>query len=424
MKAICLVLVLSVFSSFGGEYKVVSPRLINELAERMRTNHPSLRAEGLLLEAARENVRAVRTWEDPMVMLGGMGAREMMRADDGDILYGVEQKLPLFGKPGQERKVARAEVEMVQQAEEARFQELRRELAKALFKAALADETVRFLREDLQWLEANYAVAQQQFGVGGMTQVGLLRMQTELERRRTAIKTQEELGAQALVEVRRAVAEEGLKYGEPLALPPLAGELEDREKVVGIALRFDPRLRVMERELQAAAEQAELTRRKRYPDFAVGAEARNYSGDGSFRQAMVTLSFNVPLGNMSKYKAEYKRELARAAAVEAKIADEKQEVAREVRELLSKIAAARREALLYRDIIIPQTEKTFETIQASWGVNRAMVGEVLETKRMLLDARLMYARAVAEQYDMIAELVLCCGLADLEALEMLLKEGK
>lgn len=424
MKAILFVLVFSVFGSLGSEYKVVTPALINELADRMRTNHPSLRAEGLLLEAARENVRAVRTWEDPMVMLGGMGAREMMRADDGDIIYGVEQKLPLFGKPGQERKVARAEVEMVREGEEARFQELRRELAKVLFKAALADETVRFLREDLQWLESNYAVAQQQFGVGGMSQVGLLRMQTEVERRRIAIKTQEELGAQALVEVRRAVAEEGLNFGQPLALPQLAGELEEREKIVGIALRFEPKLRVMEQEREAALAQAELTRRKRYPDFAVGAEARNYSGDGSFRQAMVTLSFNVPLGNLSKYNAEYKRELAKVAAIEAKIADEKQEVAREIRDLLSKIAAARREALLYRDVVIPQTEKTFETIQAGWGVNRGMVGELLETKRMLLDARLMYARAVAEQYDMIAELVLCCGLADLEALEMLLKEGK
>ena len=45
--------------------------------------------------------------------------------------------------------------------------------------------------------------------------------------------------------------------------------------------------------------------------------------------------------------------------------------------------------------------------------------EVVETRRMLLDARLMYARAVAEQYTMMAELVLCCGLGDFEALEMI-----
>ena len=38
---------------------------------------------------------------------------------------------------------------------------------------------------------------------------------------------------------------------------------------------------------------------------------------------------------------------------------------------------------------------------------------------MLLEGKLMYARAVAEQYEMLSELVLCCGLGDLEALQML-----
>ena len=38
---------------------------------------------------------------------------------------------------------------------------------------------------------------------------------------------------------------------------------------------------------------------------------------------------------------------------------------------------------------------------------------------MLLDGRLMHARAVAEQYQMLSELVLCCGLGDMEALQMI-----
>jgi hypothetical protein len=38
---------------------------------------------------------------------------------------------------------------------------------------------------------------------------------------------------------------------------------------------------------------------------------------------------------------------------------------------------------------------------------------------MLLDARIMYVRAVAEQYVMMSDLVLCCGLGDLGALQMI-----
>jgi hypothetical protein len=37
---------------------------------------------------------------------------------------------------------------------------------------------------------------------------------------------------------------------------------------------------------------------------------------------------------------------------------------------------------------------------------------------MVLEARLQFARAVGEQWSTLSELVLCCGLGDLEALEM------
>jgi hypothetical protein len=49
---------------------------------------------------------------------------------------------------------------------------------------------------------------------------------------------------------------------------------------------------------------------------------------------------------------------------------------------------------------------------------------VLEARRMLVEARLMYARAVAEAYNAMSELILCCGIADFEALEMLGKQDQ
>src|SRR4029079_6808948 len=133
---------------------VVTPEYLNQLTEEMRTNHPALRAAYARTNAAAAGVGAVRTWEDPMVRVGGMGAREMMRAEDGDIIYGVEQKLPLFNKPGLSRRVAQAE--MATQAAEAedRVQNLRKDLAKAAFRAALAGQVVAIGEQDLAWLDA------------------------------------------------------------------------------------------------------------------------------------------------------------------------------------------------------------------------------------------------------------------------------
>jgi outer membrane protein TolC len=87
--------------------------------------------------------------------------------------------------------------------------------------------------------------------------------------------------------------------------------------------------------------------------------------------------------------------------------------------LTVRIDAARRDALLYQDHIIPRSERALESAQGNWIANRGLFLEVLDARRMWLDARLMQARALSEQYDQLSDLVLCCGLGDLEALNMI-----
>jgi len=71
---------------------------------------------------------------------------------------------------------------------------------------------------------------------------------------------------------------------------------------------------------------------------------------------------------------------------------------------------------LYRDEIIPRSESALESARSGWEANRTTFRDVTEARRMWLEGRSRYARAVAEQYEMLSELVLCCGLGNLEAL--------
>ena len=63
----------------------LSAEYINGLANIMLTNHPALRAAASRVRAAGHATSAVRTWEDPEVMLGGQFAEEEMRADEGEL---------------------------------------------------------------------------------------------------------------------------------------------------------------------------------------------------------------------------------------------------------------------------------------------------------------------------------------------------
>src|SRR6185503_2354317 len=121
---------------------VLSAEYISNLAEGLRTNHPGVLAADVRTSAAAENVRSIRTWADPTIRLGGMAAREEMRAEDGDLIYGVEQKLPLFGKPDLAREVAQAEVQVAQANTQYQFQLRRLDFTKRLLEAAVNDRLV------------------------------------------------------------------------------------------------------------------------------------------------------------------------------------------------------------------------------------------------------------------------------------------
>ena len=105
--------------------------------------------------------------------------------------------------------------------------------------------------------------------------------------------------------------------------------------------------------------------------------------------------------------------------IELELADAELALRNEIHELIVRIDAARREALVFQDEIAPRSRAALASAQAAWESGRGMMIDLLDARRMLLEAQVMQARAVAEQYEWLSDLVLCCGIGDLEALEMI-----
>jgi outer membrane protein, heavy metal efflux system len=392
---------------------------INQLAEEMRGRHPAMQAAWARTNAAAAGVRAVRTWDDPMVQLGGMAAREEMRADEGDIMYGFEQKLPLFSKPKFARSVVRAELWTEMANADYQFQVLRRELAKAAFRTALTDEVVVIGQQDLAWLETMTRTMEGKYRAGEATLVETLLLQNERSKRATQFETDRDRLTHERVSLNRMLNRDLLSPWPTLELPTLAGPVVYGSRLTDFALKYEPRMEMLRRQIKQAEATVALTRRQRLPDVNAGLEARNYSGDGSFRQGVLLFSMPIPWVNSGKYREDVNRDEAKLRAAESDLQDYELSVREEVHQLTVKIDAARREALLYRDQIIPRSQSALESARSGWEANRNTFRDVLDARRMLLEGRLMQARAISEQYQMLSELVLCCGLGDLEALSMI-----
>lgn len=397
----------------------ITAAFLSDLAEEARRNHPALQAANARVDAARAAEQAIPAWDDPTLRLGGMAADSKMRVEEGDLIYGVEQSLPIFGKPRAERRVARAFMDVEAAGSELRFQQLRRDLAIAVLTVALADREVDIGRQDLAWLEALVQQARQRYTTGDATQLDVLRLETELARRQTRLRTAIDMRHQTAVDLNRLLNRPLEAPWPPLLLPPLAGPVPYSEALVEQALQAEPELFVRRQELRQAEASVEAARRQRYPDLSLGVEGRHESRHGDFRQAMVMLSVTVPLANHRRYGAAIRGEQARTRAVQLDLTDAELELRREIHELVIRIAAARRETLAYENDIVPRSQTAADSARSAWETGRGTLLDLLEARRVLLESRLEQARALTAQYIALSDLVLCCGLGDFAALEAL-----
>ncbi|HNQ72689.1 MAG TPA: TolC family protein [Verrucomicrobiota bacterium] len=401
----------------------LTPALLERWVAELATNHPALRAARARTRAAAAQIESIRTWADPVARVGGMAADRMMRQEDGDFQYGLEQQLPLFGKPEAQRQLAAAERAVAATAGDAQFQVLRSELLQALCRAARVDETVAIAEQDLHWLELTTRTVEAGYQSGNGRLVDVLTLQNEQSKRIAGLQTERENRAQAYRAVNRLLNRDLTSAWPRLRLPPVADAIPFEPRLFDAAAARSPDLAVVRAEMQVAEAGVQLARKERWPDVMLEFQNSTYVRERDWRSTEVMLGFSIPWGNRARYRAAIRREEEKRRAAELEALNVSQAVQVELHALLTRVAGARREALLYRDQVIPRSEQALAGAKALFESGGGL-RDVLDARRMWLDGRLRYTGAVAEQYQALAELARYCGVADWEALQALTHETK
>ncbi len=401
--------------------EVLTPVVVRGWVDLMASNNPALRAAQAQARAAHLNADGVRRLADPNLILGGslFGAKGDTPSTQGNLIYGIEQPLPLLGKEAAAKSVALANAEVEAARSDARFQELRRNLAVALFQAALARRETVLADADARWLEDMTHSLEARLGSGQSSPVEVLRAQTEHARRRVEVENLRNREAETRAAVNRLLGRNPDATLPDFDLPTLAGPVAYSEQLVRLAQAAEPRLRVLDRERVAARAAVDATRKSRRPDLSLGVEGRQYGGDGDFREGTFLLNVSLPLWNRSKYRKDLDRDRERLRVAEEEHSDSTVGLREELHHITLRLSAARREALLNEDEILPRAEATFQAALAQWSGGKGDLRDVLDSRRLILESRIQLARAIANQWAALSELVLCCGLGDLEAIDML-----
>ena len=403
---------------------VITTDFINRLVAEARSNNPALKAADSRIRSATLNAEAVRTWDDPMALFGGSvySSKGFKPSEDGDLAYGVEEKLPLWSRPKLNRRVADAETSTRQAESELRVQEIRRDVAKGLLATALAERVIEIGEQDLAWLNVTAKATENKYRAGEAVLADILQIQNEMAKRNDTLRTDHNRLAHERFALNRLLNRPADSPWPSLRLPPVGPAVPLSVKLLTLALQSEPKLKVMAQEIKQAEAAAELTRKSRLPNVSFGVEGRQYSGDGEFRSGMFTLRFSLPWLNEGKYRKDYERDKERQKTAEQEREDQILMVREQLHHLSVEIEASRREALLYSDEITARSTQALTSRLADWGTGHGMLRDVLDARRTLLDSELMSARATTEQNQMLAELLLWTGLDGLEALAPLANE--
>lgn len=395
---------------------VVSSELVARLASELEESHLAVRSLGKLAESERLHAESTRLWSDPEVQVGGAVYRDnLMAAEQGDLFYGVNQRLPVMGKERAIRDLAETQAEAARVRKGAREAELRRDLAVALLEAAARNVVMSRVEEDVRWLAAQAVIAESRVAAGSDSPAMSLRLRNDLDRRRVDATNQFALHEDALVAVRRLLGREKPSLDEPYALPAIGPSILLTPALIRRAEALEPNVRRGDADVRVARDAIKVTRRSARPDVSLGVQAWHESATASAAQGMFTLGVSLPWWNRQNYRREIQRDERRLAAAEDQLGDARIQVRRDLHALVTRTEVARREALLQRDVILPRTRQMEATTAAKWTSGRAELRDLLDLRRQRAEAEIAEANAIATYWSALAEITACCGLHTFEA---------
>jgi len=221
---------------------VITSDFIAQLMDEAATNNPALLAAKFRTKSSEANIASVRVWDDPMFTVGGsvFSPKGFDAAEQGDLIYGISEKLPLWGKPALNRKAATAEATMRHAELDFREQQLRRDIAKQLFETALAQRVVEIGEQDLAWLQTTANAVESKYRAGQMDAADTLEIQNEVAKRADQLRTDKLEIAHDWFALNRLLNRGVSSTWPSLQLPPVASSVPFSAKLLALALTNEP----------------------------------------------------------------------------------------------------------------------------------------------------------------------------------------
>jgi len=378
-----------------------------DLLREAAAKNPEAEAARHRWEAAQQAVTTAKAWDDPMLTLAGRvpSSQATPASMDGDIGYGLTQRIPFFGKKALAGTIAEREAARAYEDYMAKLLEIAAALKRAYYELYYAGKSIELNRETLRLLEEITQIALTRYGVGKAAQGDVLLAQIETRKLTAELAILERKREDSAATINRLL---GRRPTAPLPVPapfePRRAPL-DEPKLWGLALEAWPGIRAAQHDVARADTAIQLAERnKRYPDIELGGMVTHYTGDRDFRMAELQVAVPLPWWNKKKYDAEVRRERANRSAAEQDLVNLRNTTMEEIHHFVTQAETARRLVELYRGGVLTQARLNVDASRASYQTGQTDFLTLLSAQRTLLSTQLDFHRALADHEKALAEI--------------------
>ena len=328
----------------------------------------------------------------------------------------LSQKFPFPGKRQLRREVAETMVGVAQKQTDEYRDVLTGKVREAWWRLFSVDRSLQIVDSNKRLLRDFVEIAKTKYAVGKGLQQDVLLAELELSR-----LTNREL---QLAGNRRRI--QAMLNGllnrvpdHPITLPeePPSETLPMLESVTSLtqfAVERRDLIQAIELKLEAADKTVELAEKDRWPDFQVGVGYADRQGSDPIRGSRsdflsLMFSINLPLYSGQKQDKALQQRIHEREYERYRLSDTVRIIETEIGVQAAEYSAAREQALLLKNEIIPQAEQTVSAMLAGYEVNKVDFLNVVNGQIMLYNASIDYWNAMASAKQALARLAAGVG---------------
>ncbi len=391
--------------------------------DALKKANPRVQAAEALARAARARISAAGLPPDPQVQLGWMDY-ELPSLKPMEILgmkqLQVMQMLPIGGKLGLSKSIARSRANAESERARDAWWEVRARTAMPFYEIYRADQSLLVMRETLRILSDVRDVATVMYRVANGNQTDVLRAQVEIARmtedtlRMQAMR----IGMAARLNAMLDRPQQALVSSPVLPVFPLTvPQLDSLEQLARVAR---PMLKAGAEDLLAAQSMEKLARKELLPDLQLGIQYSQRGSDGAAggmpgeasgteRMGSLMIGASVPIFAKSRQLRLREEAAAMRQMAESDLQSMRADTRSALGERYADLVRSRRLGELYRNTIIPQARAAVSSALAAYRVGKVDFMTLLDNQMTVNKYRQELSALEAEEGRAWAELEMLTG---------------